>query len=240
MSKTALKIYPPPAEELALDLLYTDLELPFESALDPSLPYVYTNMVSTLDGKIAIDGKANDIGGAGDRRIMRNLRSISDGVLRTGATLRAEKILAGVPADLSDKRADSGLPPQPLEVVLTKTGDTSVLQNLLGHDSENLIFLTGEQHGFLDLTTTLRKLRESYNIRRLLIESGPSLNYSLAAQNLLDELFLTISPKLVAGLPANSLNLLAGELLPTEAQTTRGLLSVHVLEDELFLRYSLR
>jgi 2,5-diamino-6-(ribosylamino)-4(3H)-pyrimidinone 5'-phosphate reductase len=240
LTKTALKIYPPPSEELAIENLYTDLELPSEGSLDSSLPYLYTNMVSTLDGKIAIEGKANDIGEAGDRRVMRNLRAISDGVLRTGSTLRAEKILSGVPHDLSIRRVDNGLSPQPFEIILTKTADVSILQNLIDYDPTRTILLTGERSEPLDLTLTLRDLKEKHHIRRLLMESGPTLNYSLVSQNLLDEIFLTISPKLVAGLPAGSLNILTGELLPREAQVAPRLLSVHTMNNELFLRYSLR
>lgn len=240
-SKIALRIYPLPSKELSIDDLYLDLELPSNGSLDPSLPYLYVNMVSTLDGRTSINGKANNIGGSADRRVMRNLRAISDGVLRGGATLRAERIQAGVPDDLSEKRVERGLPPQPLEIILTKTKDISILENLIGYDRARTILLTGEHSKPLDLKTALRGLREKHHIGRLLLESGPDLNNSLVSQGLLDELFLTVSPKLVSGLPdSRSSGCPSVETLLQGAQTTCKLLSAHLIGDDLFLRYSLR
>src|SRR5205085_4814330 len=48
------------------------------------------------------------------------------------------------------------------------------------------------------LPAALRTLREEYGLRSLLCEGGPTLNATLFAEDLVDELFLTVAPA-VAG-----------------------------------------
>ena len=53
--------------------------------------------------------------------------------------------------------------------------------------------------GELTLTTVLRRLRTDAGIRLLLCEGGPTIFGSLLHEQLVDELFLTLAPKLTGG-----------------------------------------
>ncbi len=53
--------------------------------------------------------------------------------------------------------------------------------------------------GAVDLAAALRHLRQERGIRALLCEGGPRLHAQLQAAGLVDDLFLTIAPKLAGG-----------------------------------------
>ena len=53
--------------------------------------------------------------------------------------------------------------------------------------------------GELTLTTVLRRLRAEHGVRSLLCEGGPTLFGALIREGVVDELFLTIAPKLTGG-----------------------------------------
>jgi riboflavin biosynthesis pyrimidine reductase len=63
---------------------------------------------------------------------------------------------------------------------------------------KRLIVVESGPDGRVDLPALLRSLREE-GVRALLCEGGPTLHGALQAQGLVDELFLTIAPKLVGG-----------------------------------------
>jgi 2,5-diamino-6-(ribosylamino)-4(3H)-pyrimidinone 5'-phosphate reductase len=82
----------------------------------------------------------------------------------------------------------------------------------------------------------LETLVEEFGIRSLLLEGGPSVNHSFLKARLVDELFLTLAPKIV-GVGPNSL--VEGELPPQDV-TAPSLVSVYLYDSEVFLRYRLR
>jgi riboflavin biosynthesis pyrimidine reductase len=79
----------------------------------------------------------------------------------------------------------------------------------------------------------LRQARAEHGVRSVLCEGGPTLNAALLGEDVLDELFLTVSPLLAAG--TDPLTIVAGDgpgrAVPLEL--------VWVLEGDgmLFLRY---
>jgi riboflavin biosynthesis pyrimidine reductase len=84
----------------------------------------------------------------------------------------------------------------------------------------------------VDLPAALRALRVARGVRWLLCEGGPRLAHALLASGAVDELFLTLAPRLVAGEePA----LLVGPPLRPARPLT--LLTIHEHAGELFLRY---
>ena len=96
--------------------------------------------------------------------------------------------------------------------------------------SKRLIVVESGPEGRADLSELLRSLR-SEGVRALLCEGGPRLHASLEALGLVDELFLTIAPKLSGGAAPSILE----GVLPGVAELELAWL----LEDdgELFARY---
>jgi riboflavin-specific deaminase-like protein len=240
-----LRLYPLPAEESPGEGIYEDLELPAENPRDPSLPYVIINMVSSVDGRIAVEGKSSRIGSETDRQTMRNLRSKADAVMVGAGTLRAEKLTLGL-----DEPAGG----QPLAVIATRTGDVPLGSNLIvgGHQEVLVLTTQGSEvrlresvrvlrvpaapSGAVHLGEALRILKAEHAVNLLLVEGGPSLNYDLISSNLADELFLTLAPKLLAGTHDETLTILDG---PARVTSDVNLLAAHLSGDELFLRYGL-
>ncbi len=219
---------------------------------DPSRPYVLVNMVSSLDGRTTVKGKAARIGSETDRQVMRTLRSGADAVMIGANTLRAEKLTLGL-----DDPAGS----QPLAVILTNTGDLPLESHLIRRERQKVLAVVPDSCpeeavrrlrrradvlrtpttpcGAIDLEEALKVLKTEHGVDRLLIEGGPTLNHALISRNLVDELFLTVAPELLGGTAARTLTLLRGPTLAARDRPTLELMSIHLAEDELFLRYSL-
>ncbi len=254
----AIRTYPPPSSELRVEDIYRDIQLPSKNPWDCSLPYAAINMVSSLDGKIAINGTANPIGGSADRRVMRNIRSRFDAVLRGAGTLRAEKISLGVTKDLARDRLSEGREEQPLDLILSSdiAGlplDTNLLNVTPGRvavlvPSDNtsaarediqILRMPTVTGGAVDLMQAMQLLKRDHHVHSVLLEGGPTLNHHFVSNNLVNELFLTLAPKL---LPANTdapLTLLHAPRRSHAAPLNLELISTHVAGDEVFLRYTI-
>lgn len=236
--------------------VYRDLKLP-ERGLQESkdLPFVYINMVSSVDGKVAVSGKSGAIGSDVDRNTMRELRSHADAVMVGSGTLRAERV---------SLTSEGRRRPEPLAVIVSSSLSLPLSENLKDADKDRTIVVTTERSleksnpeeldeissralvltapeksagGPVNLIAALRLLFTGYGVRRILSEGGPGLNYDLISSGVARELFLTLSPQIIAGEPARSLNIVSGELL--EKGTSTRLIEIHKAEEELFLRYSL-
>lgn len=251
MDQHTLRIYPPQAVEPSeKGEIYSHLWFPSHVGANAWRPYVLTNIVSTVDGRTAVEGKASGIGSTADRRVMRTLRSKADAVMIGGGTLRAEKLSLGL--DEEDPR------PRPLAVVLTNTGDVPLARNLLRDERQRVLVLLSETadkgteqrvgdiaevrrvvpttSGEIDLVEALRTLKSDYNVERLLVEGGPTLNHALISSDLTDELFLTLAPTFLGASTPNAPPITSGALI--EPRSLR-LLSAYLHTNELFLRYAL-
>jgi riboflavin biosynthesis pyrimidine reductase len=99
--------------------------------------------------------------------------------------------------------------------------------------SKRLVVVESGPQGKADLPALLRSLREE-GVRALLCEGGPTLHGALQAAGLVDDLFLTIAPKLVGGIAPR---ILEGDLPGLEPLELAWLLEEN---GELFARYSRR
>ena len=256
----ALRLHPLPPREISAHRIYEDLELPPSGRRASRRPYVLINMVSSLDGRTTVEGKALSIGSETDRQVMRTLRSRADAVMIGANTLRAERLSLGL-----DEPARS----QPIAIILTNTGDLPLESNLIRHERQKVLVLVPEscpeevmrkvgwcgdvavlgvptaQGGAIDLGAALEVLKDEHAVGLLLIEGGPTLNHALISEGLADELFLTLAPKLLAGSSSEELTILEGQPLPQQdgdegKAPPAKLLSVHLAADELFLRYKIQ
>ena len=242
------RLYPPPAVSLEVGAVYADLAWP---GPPPHRPHVAVNMIASADGRAAAGGGTDLLASRVDRALMRALRAHADALLHGAGTLRAETFGAGVPVELAAWRAARGLTPQPLAIVVSASGAVPAHDRYLGTDPRRRLIVTsaagarqlseavrgraellvaGEEA--VDLLAALRTLRVERGVRWLLCEGGPRLAHALFASGAVDELFLTLAPKLVAG-PGPAV--LDGASLHPPLPLT--LLAVHEHAGELFLRY---
>jgi riboflavin-specific deaminase-like protein len=213
-------------------------------------PYLVVNMVSTLDGKATIDWRTRGISSDLDRELFHGLRTQPDAIVVGAGTARTERYGRMTKSDeLRERRRGEGLEPDPLAVVVSGRLDLPADLPLLQEPEQRVVIATGsdavlqgtsaqvayERTGD-DLPLLMGRLRSEHRIRSVLCEGGPTLNSHLLAAGLVDELFLTMSPKLSGG--AAALTIVAGRDLVEPAEME--LVSVAAGEGELFTRWRLR
>jgi riboflavin-specific deaminase-like protein len=214
----------------------------------PGRPYLVLNMVSTLDGRIAIDGRSGPIGDEADRELFHGLRTQADAVMVGAGTIRTERYgrMVRDPAR-RERRVAEGLEADPLAVVVSGTLNLPADLPLLQDPDSTVLVVTASPDELppvpahvdylrgTDMRPVLERLRSEHGVRSILCEGGPSLNDTLIADGLVDELFLSIAPKLVAGPP---LTMLGGVPLPERLTAKLVWLLEH--QSHLFARYRLQ
>jgi riboflavin biosynthesis pyrimidine reductase len=221
----------------------------------PERPHVMINMVSTVDGRASIAGRSGTIAGAADRELFHALRGPVDAVMAGAGTMRVERYGRITPDESRRRmRRERGLREEPLACIVSASLALPPDLPLLAEPDVHIVVLTpsdaalpdsaaridyvrkrrGEE---LDLAGALSELRERFAVEELLCEGGPHLNSQLLAAGLVDELFLSLSPRLAGGDPAESeaLRILAGEEF--EEPLELDLLGVLEHDSHLFLRY---
>ncbi|MCS7309381.1 MAG: dihydrofolate reductase family protein [Armatimonadetes bacterium] len=205
-------------------------------------PYVFLNMVSSLDGKITlgeVGDSASGLGSPTDQMLMRRLQENAQAVLIGASTLRVGHIT---------------YPPSLWRAVVTGRGDVSPHARFFREaPGKALVFTTerapeekrralqeaaqvvvcGEER--VDLRQALAYLRQQLGVERLLCEGGGELNFEMFSAGLIDEWFLTLAPKVKGGrhIPTT----VEGTGFPREQVIRMQLLSVYEQEGELYLRY---
>jgi riboflavin biosynthesis pyrimidine reductase len=180
--------------------------------------FVRCNMISTYDGAIALDGRSGTLGGPADRRVFQVLRSWADVILVGAGTVRIEGYgPARLDHDVQVVRRRRGQSSTPQIAIVTGSGNLEWSSSLFT-DSElpPLIVTTNRfdrtsigakarvagviQAGDdrVDIETAIDQLFLT-GYRSVLLEGGPGLNADVVHAGLLDELCLTVSPRLIGG-----------------------------------------
>ena len=222
---------------------------PWEQAHEDR-PYVAMNFVVTVDGRATLDGRSGPIGSATDTAMLAGLRTRFDAVMIGAGTMRVERYGRPIAKqERRERRERIGLPHDPLMVIVSGRLDLPWDAPLFTAGGGRVLIFTASEaeppetatslrvvrhEGSVDLAEALRHLREERGIRSLLCEGGPHLYGGLQAGGLLDDLFLTIAPKLVGG---EAPRILEGELPDVAALELAWLLEE---DGELFARYRLR
>ncbi len=228
-------------------------------------PCLFANFVASADGVVSLGGGGESgrfVSGDNepDHFLMGLLRACADAVLVGAGTFRSTRaylwhpqtVCAAAAESFRELRSRLGLRPQPRLVLLTASGQIDTRHPAL---ADALIVTTpagqarlsgglspGSELRILEpasarLEPVLGELRAE-GMELVLTEGGPLLLGRLLAEELVDELFLTLSPKLFGRYPADGRKSLvdgfdlAGE--PLE------LLSARRHESHLFLRYGRR
>jgi riboflavin biosynthesis pyrimidine reductase len=234
-------------------------------------PVLYANFVSSIDGVVALatdaeSGKLISGGNEADRFVMGLLRAVADAVLVGAGTFRkvtralwhADSIYPPAGELFADLRRKLGLRPHPLLVVVTASGEIDRRHPAL-EDALIITTPTGEERlrgalpaGARIVVAEAQHIRgralldrlRAEGLQAILTEGGPSLAGELFREGLVDELFLTVSPRLFgreAGDGRKSLvdgadltTAVAGQL----TGTSLALAGLRRHESYLFLRYT--
>ena len=233
---------PTSPEELAAGLRLHELA-------PPGRPYLGINMVSSLDGKATLDWRTKGLSTEVDRRLFHHLRTQADAVMVGAGTAREERYgRITKNEELRQKRVNQGLVPDALAVVVSGRLELPPDLPLLNEPEQRVVIATGSE-GELpgldgqveyariadDLPRLMAELLER-GVRSVLCEGGPTLNSFLFAAGLVDELFLTMTPKVVGG--AAALTIVAGRELVEPVELD--LVSVAEADGELFTRWRVR
>ncbi len=208
-------------------------------------------MVTTLDGRASYMGRTEGISSKEDRILFHALRSQVDAVMVGVATIAIERYgpLARRP-EVRRRRAELGLAEVPLAVTACRTMELPVDAPLFQDPESRIVVLTNSDREAppspaqviieripgpeLDLAAGVARLRANHGVRAMLHEGGPTLLAVALGYNLVDELFLSLSPNLVGG---GEPSVVEG----TALDTPRRLRLISALYDDsfLFLRYAL-
>ncbi|HUY59339.1 MAG TPA: dihydrofolate reductase family protein [Solirubrobacteraceae bacterium] len=212
-------------------------------------PYTIANFVASVDGRATIDGLSRKLSDPGDRELFRSLRERADGVLVGTGTLAAENYGRMLPqAERRERRVASGRPPEPLVVSVTNSGrlpleiplfsepDARVILFSSAPSDTGYVAATVIQEPLTSLAGAFDTLGRDHGVRILLCEGGPTLFGALVRERLVDELFLTLAPRLVGGASGPSV-LSDPAHPPPEAPVHVELAGVLERNGTLFLRY---
>lgn len=175
-------------------------------------PFVAVNFVATLDGRAAIEGRSGPIGSPTDTKMLAGLRTRFDAVMIGAGTMRAERYGRVVASqEQRERRERLGLPHDPLVVIVSGSLDLPWDAPLFTAGGGRVLIFTSSgarppetattvrvvrHEGAVNLAEAMRQLRSERGVRALICEGGPHLHAQLQAQGLVDDLFLTIAPKL--------------------------------------------
>ncbi|MFW5469726.1 dihydrofolate reductase family protein [Knoellia sp. CPCC 206435] len=176
--------------------------LPTEPVTDDDLARLYAwpegggvraNFVSTLDGSgVGADGRSGSINTEPDGRIFHLQRQLSHCVLVGAGTARAEGYRRG-PTPIVVVSRSGRIP----ESLATGTGDV-VLATCAssGRRDGDHVWVEGDET--VDLPAVVARLRDA-GMPGVLTEGGPRLFHDLLEAGVVDELALTLAPRIVGG-----------------------------------------
>ena len=225
-------------------------------ARKPARPFVSVNFVITWDGRVSTRKfTPSDFTSKRDKRRLSEIRAGTDAVLVGASTLAADRMTMGLadPALRAARRAKRK-PEYPLRIIVSNSGRISPALRVFEKDFSPIVIFSTTRMGprtrpalarvadvwlhegpAVNLRAMLATLRADYRVKRVVCEGGPRLFRALLAGQLVDEIHLTLSPRIFAGLGAPTLTGLAADFLPRSTHCT--LRQMEVIEGECFLRY---
>jgi riboflavin biosynthesis pyrimidine reductase len=180
--------------------------------------WLRANMVSSVDGAATIDGRAGGLGNKTDQQVLGLLRALADVVIAGAGTVTAEGYGPGrARPEYQELRAAAGQPPAPGMVVVSRRLELDFESRYFTEATQPPIVVTCEAAP-PDRLVAAQKVAQvvvagaesvsaalmvealaGLGHRRLLCEGGPTLLAQVAADGMLDEVCLTLSPMLVGG-----------------------------------------
>jgi len=243
------RLWPDPAADLDLDSAFSDLALP---RAPEGRPLVGVNMVTSIDGRAQLGGRAEGLSGRADRRLMQLYRAAYDAVGSGVGTLRADDFYSHLPADLAARRVAAGSRAQPTAVLIGGTGAVPTDRRWFGLADQARILILGADAPRPDVPpgtelavaptpvpepAWVLALLAERGIGSLLLEGGPTTNATFLAADAIDELYWTVGARLLGTEALPMIAPIAGGSPWAEHPREGRLVSIHRSGEELFLRY---
>jgi 5-amino-6-(5-phosphoribosylamino)uracil reductase len=223
-------------------------------------PRILVNFAVSADGKInPAPGKRRGAfvmsRGKEDWRRMRELRALADAILIGATNLRADDPGLSLSPEQREQRRAAGRP-LPVRIVVTRSGDgvrpdAKIFDRSIGGPAyvvhpENL---PEAKRGLLAPVATLVEMgatsvpmdrllnwmRETLGAQTVMCEGGGDLVAQLFAARAVDELYVTVVPRILGGIAAPTLA--GGEGFDPDEIPDATLASMERIGDELYLRY---
>lgn len=236
-------------------ILYEDIQFPSL----PSRPFFYTNFVSTIDGKVQVTTSPDywPIGSGYDYQVFTQLRVPADIIvhgkntalgfidrtiqsihnenfLKKRKAKRKAKIQYAIvcnnidPILLQKVKNEYGFKPL---LILPETADVPVEAKTLFE-----VIRCGEKK--IEISVFSEYLfKQRY--KTVLIEGGPVLLGSFLKEDLIDEIFLTISPKIFGNEKDSTLTMVEGSLFAPDRIKQFQLISATPVENEVYVHYKI-
>jgi riboflavin biosynthesis pyrimidine reductase len=212
-------------------------------------PHLRINVVSSIDGAATIGGRSGGLGDAADTATMQALRANADVVLVGAGTVAIEGY-GGMRVDdeAAAWRVAEGFAAQPRIAVVSGSASLGPRHPVFAQAVVRPLVVTGTDADAdrvaalaevadiipaADVADALDQLALAAG-RRILCEGGPTLFAALIEADLVDEVCLTLSPRLVGGDAPRVAH------SAQEAVRRMSLDDVRRVGDELFLRYTRR
>lgn len=226
---------------------------------------LFANFVATVDGAVALTDvpRSNEVicgGSVADRFVMGLLRARADAVLIGADTMNhspddswaADRVYPAAASSWAAYRAGRGQPPEPVLVLLTRTGRLAVDHPALQRPSVVLTTPEGAsrlRHRLpgtaalevpgdrLDPAAAVSALRH-LGYSDILTEAGPRLFGLLVAAGQVDDLFLTTAPQFAGRSEPNVYRLIESVTLLPDNPIRANLASIRRAGSHLFTRYT--
>ena len=234
---------------------------PLKPKLRDGLPFVYLNVATTADGKIApVNRHFVSFSSQRDQDLLLLLRTRCDAVMAGARTVDSVPVNLG-PGGKQYRalRVKNGLSEYNLRVVVSGSASINPRAEIFKHKFSPLIILVTESapksrlarlqklgallhvcgDNEIDFHSALRWLRNEWNVKRLLCEGGGEINAALFHENLVDEIHLTLCPTVFGGRNAPTMADGTGEKRLMDAKRLK-LKASERAGDEMYLAYSVQ
>ncbi len=176
-------------------------------------PIVRLVLAVSLDGRLAIasGGKAN-LGREGDRKVLEEALTWSDATLMGSGTLRAHKNTCLIhDSNLIRQRKEEGKDPQPASIIITQSANFCSEWEYFKQPIKRLLLKPKlESHPFMNIgfdsnyeikKTWSETLFNLYNLGfyKIALLGGMKLIKSILLEDNIDELQLTVTPRILGG-----------------------------------------
>lgn len=227
------------------------------SSSEVNQPHFYSNFVATIDGKVQILTQTDEywpLGSKLDYETLIELRTYADVLIHGSATTlfhptihslskvefhsarkklgKAEILYITISNHPSDDLIPKLTSKHPLIKTMVITSENAPVSDMLASVTE--IVRLGKNEVDLHLLPDFLQKRGK---KHILVEGGPKLMGTFFKANLIDEIFLTIAPKIVGSDGYKTITMVEGFLFPPSKVPSFELISCKPVENEVYLRY---